>query len=507
MATAATAPLPAPPERQGYCPPPVLAEMIRDLYLEERTGLLIISRSGVEKRLHLDRGMIVAATSSLEDERLPAFMAQKGLIRPEEAESFKGLDDRRAAEAMTQRGRPEPDLLARAVRDLAQQVLTAVFRWEELEYRFLEAPLDPWPIQTDAVISFELIIRALRSMAGFDSVRAAVLRQDRAIRIAEDQYLPFDRLGLGPVEGYLVSRIDGKTRARDILALVPPSEEDGAARFLFGLLILGLAQFHPPLAPGMLSCAHLLRGDAEKRRREEAEFAEVRGLYKVACNGDPEALLGVPAGAPQEEVRAAYERMKERSDPSRFMRRVQTDLKEELQIVEARLLEAYLALQARGLGPAHSPTERRPADVDIQGMRKELSKTENQSVQEERVRAAEIYMAKARDYWKLGDYYNCIRHCEFAQTHNDSNPAIHSLLGQALAKNPDHRWQRRAEIALSRATQMEPFNPDHWVILGEFYRHNHLYGKARKAYERAIEILPTHPQAREALRDLPAAKS
>src|SRR5262245_25923575 len=213
MGAAAPAPTPSRGLR-GHCAPPALAELIRDLYLEERSGTLVIGRSGVEKQVILDRGMILAATSSLDDERLPAWLAGRGLILPDEAEALRRLDDRRVAETVAKRGGVSVETLAGAVRELALQVLTAVFRWPELDYRFVEGAPDPWPFTTDAVQSFEMIIRALRSMAGFEPVRDAVLRQERAVRLADDQYLPFDRLSLSSVEGYLLSRIDGRTRPR-----------------------------------------------------------------------------------------------------------------------------------------------------------------------------------------------------------------------------------------------------------------------------------------------------
>lgn len=508
--TGAAAAAPAVPRPlRGHCAPPALAELIRDLYLEERTGTLVIGRSGVEKQLVLDRGMILAATSSLEDERLPIWLLARGLIAPEEAERLRRLDDRQVAEAVVQRGGVDADTLATAIRELGLQVLTAVFRWEEMDYQFVEGDLVAWPFTTNAVQSFEMIIRALRSMAGFEPVREAVMRQERSIRMAEDQYLPFERIPLSPIEGYLVSRIDGRTKARDIVALVPPSDEETGTRFLFGLLILGLAQFHPPLGPGMLSCAHLLKGDEDKRRREEAEMAEVRACYALVTDGDPGALLGVPAGASQADIRTAYEQKKERFSASRFLKRVQVDLREELQIIEARLLEAFLALRTRPLDArmnAGAADGMGTVDVQTLGKRKELNKTEKQSDVEEAHRLAAVYLTKARDFWKLGDVYSCIRYCEFARTHNAGDAAIHSLLGQALARNPDHRWQRRAESALIRAAQLESFNPSHWYNLGEFYRQNRLHGKARRLYEKTLQLAPTHVEAQQALRDLPKGR-
>ena len=500
----------APSGIRGHCTPPALSEILRNLYLEERSGTLVISRSGIEKHVSLERGMIAAATSSLEDERLPAFLAQRGLIRPEEAESLRGLDDCRAAQAILSRGCVPGEMLTQAVRDLAQQVLTSVFHWEELEYHFQEGEALPWPVPTNVMISLELIIRALRSMAGFEAVKQAILRQERAVRLSDELYLPFDQLSLTPIEGFLVSRIDGHTRPRDVLAQLPPEEEETAARFMFGLLILGLAQFHPPIGPGMLTCGFLLRGDEEKRRREENERHEIHSFYEVCCAGDAAATLGLHEGSTPDDIKQAYEQKKERYDQGRYLRRVQVDLREELQIIEARLLEAFLALRARALEARQatiSGDRGSAAEYEITGKRKELSKTENQSVEEVRKQMAERYFNKARDYWKMGDIYNCIRYCEFAQSHHDTDAAIHSLLGQALALNPDHRWQRRAEVALVRATELEPFNPHHFVQLGELYRNNSLFSKARKQFEKAIEILPSHAQARQALKTLPASKN
>jgi hypothetical protein len=502
----AAASVPA-PELRGYCAPPALAEFIRDLYLGERTGILVISRSGVEKRLHLDRGMILAATSSVDDERLPAFMAARGLVPAETAEALRGLEDRQAVAVLLQRAQVSTEAVTEAVRDLAQQIMTGAFRWEELEYAFHEGPLAVWPVTTNVMVSFELIIRALRSMSGFDNLREAVLRQERAVRLSEDLFLPFDQLALAPIEGYLVSRIDGRTRPRDILAQIPPAEEDAAGRFLFGMLILGLAQFSPPLGPGMLSCDQLLRGDVEKRRREELEMTEIRKFYSLALNGDPATLLGVNAGSSQADICAAYDRRKEQFEPSRFLRRVQSELKEEIQIIEAKMLEAYLALRTRTMEEWYGGVGRDlSASIDTTGKRKELTKTKKQSVEENNLRLAEQYLAKARDYWKTGDIYNCIRYCEFARDNNEGDAAIHALLGQALARNPDHRWQKRAELSLTRATELDAFDPDYSFYLGEFYRNNRLFTKARRQYEKTLTLQPAHAGANRALASLPDLK-
>jgi tetratricopeptide (TPR) repeat protein len=494
------------PAFKGFCSPPALAELIRDLFLNERTGTLTLSRGGVEKRIFMDRGMILSVSSSLDDERLAAFLAQQGVIRPDEAEALKGLDDAQSLEVIRGRGKIPLEALLVGVRELAQQILTTLFRWDDLEYSFTEEAVAAGPLQTNVVISFELIIRALRSMSGFTPIKEALLRQDRGLRFSDQLYLPFDQLRLTPIEGFLVSRIEGQIKVRDILAQVPPSEEEAASRFLFGLLILGLAQFVPPIGSGSLSCDDLLRGEEEKRRREERERAEILEFYELAKGSPPAAILGIEEGSDAERVKTAYADLKERFAPTRFLKKIQVELREELQIIEARLLEAFLALRSRGLDSARAGaagSERvMNLDLDALSMRKELSKSERQSVEEERTRMAEQFLTKAREYWKVGDFFNCIRYCEFASNYNDKNAAAFGLLGQALARNPDYRWQKRAEAALLRAADLDAFSPDHFVALGNFYRAHGLHAKAKKHYEKALDIVPMHAGARQALDEL-----
>jgi tetratricopeptide (TPR) repeat protein len=496
----------APKSPRGFCSPAALAEIIRDLYLDENTGTLHLSRSGVEKRILLDRGMIMAASSSLPDETLAAVLVERGWMQPEEAEALKGLDDRQVGEIAARRGLLTSVMLQQANRDLAQRILTALFRWDDIEYRFEEGPVTAGLLESDVVVSFEMIIRALRSMVGFESIREALVRQDRTLRLSDQVYLPVDRLTLAPIEGFLLSRVDGQTKVRDVLAQMPPADEEAASRFLFGLLILGLVNFAPAISAGPLSCGDLVRGEEEKKKREDRERTEVTDYYRLVQQGTPQAILGITEEATQEQVKTAYLERKERFQPARFMKKVQQDLREELQIIEARLLEAFLKVRSEKLFAAKAAGQgtEKVVNLDLESLslRKELSKTEKQSMEEEKSRMAEQFFNKARDYFKMGDYFNCIRYCEFATSYSDRNAAVFGLLGQALMRNPDYRWQKRAESAFQRAAELEPFNPGHFVALGHFYESHGLLAKARREYEKTLELVPTHAEALASLRDL-----
>ena len=64
-----------------------LAEIFRDLYLGERSGVLSVARGNVEKRIFFDRGMILFAESGSDDEDLGRRLVNEGKISPGDRKS------------------------------------------------------------------------------------------------------------------------------------------------------------------------------------------------------------------------------------------------------------------------------------------------------------------------------------------------------------------------------------------------------------------------------------
>jgi hypothetical protein len=52
---------------QGHFSSHTLAEVFRDIYLGERTGILHLSRGTTTKQIYFDRGMILLAESNSDD--------------------------------------------------------------------------------------------------------------------------------------------------------------------------------------------------------------------------------------------------------------------------------------------------------------------------------------------------------------------------------------------------------------------------------------------------------
>ena len=489
--------------------PSSLAETVRDIFLSEQSGILVLSRTEVRKTLHFDRGMLFFADSSLEDEGLIDFLVSEKCLDISQASQIPGGrgDDLALARRILQTENVAPDRLQHAVRQLIQQVVVSTLRWDSGEFSFQETPPGGAAgLPGDVLVTFEIVMRGIRSMAGFTPIREALLRLDRPVKVSENLYLPLDRLSLHPIQGFALSRVDGSTRIREIASLIPPSEEDTALRFLFCLLLLGVIDISPPLGPGPLSVRELLSGDRERRERSERESAVIKEMYHAVSAGTPWDVLGLKPPATPNSIRRAYENRKEAFRPDRFLKKIQDAYREELLLIEGKLLEAYLALGQDSVRTASESAASGSGDVkldmDALALRKELTKTHSQEQAEEQARRAEQFYLKARDFFKSKDYHNAIQYCEQALKGNEGDPRYHFLLGQALLRNPDYKWQKRAEQCLLRAAELDPWNAEHFVHLGNFYRAHNLLRKAKKHFLRAAEVMPSHPEARKALSEM-----
>jgi tetratricopeptide (TPR) repeat protein len=488
--------------------PATLAEIFRDLFLTERSGILSLSRTEVRKRVHFDRGMIFFADSSLEDEGLIDFLVHARTLSARDLSGIPGArgDDRALAQWLFDSGKVPLEKLQQSVREQIQQVVTSTFRWDSGESSFQDTPPGGGEaFCTDVILTFEFLMHGIRSMSGFGPIREAMHRLDRKLKLSENLYLPLDKLALHPIQGFVLSRIDASTSIGEIASLIPPSDEDNALRFLFGLLILGIVEVSPPLGKGPLVVRNLLTGDREVRERGEREAAVVKEMCRALSSGTSWDALGISAGADVEVARKAYESRRDAFRPERFLKKIQEVYRDELLLIEGKLLEAYLAVSQNQMQTARQVSPHGGSvklNIDTLSMRKELSKTQNQELLEEQVRRAEQFFSKAREYFKAKDYHNAIQYCEQALKGNDADARFHFLLGQVLVRNPDYRWQKRAEQSLLRAAEIDPWNVEHFVHLGNFYRAHNLLRKAKKSFLKAVEMMPSHREAQKALSEM-----
>ncbi len=472
-----------------------LAEVLTDVYYGERSGVLSLRRQDLDKRIHFDRGIIAFAESPAPDESLGAVLVREGRLSSGAlAEARGSLDDGADAQDLA-RALVQRDLIARTaisqtMAEIVDRVVQSVFGWEEGEATFSEGKLSEPVFETDILTTVEVILNGVFCTSGFDVVHEAMRALDNRIRFCNPAPIPLERLTLSAAHGFILSRIDGATRLNDLLTLLPGEEEELAARFVFGLLVLRIVEFDPPISGGGFRVGDLVRLHVDQQALERVQERSIRQKYEQIRHQNPYEVLGLSPSATRDEIDRAYEQLKTQYGRERLVPQICERMREQLAIIESRLVEAFLTVTQPMPTPRRSAGPPEPSAVEGLAVRVELDRAKSQVALDEAVRVADVYFAKGKQSMREGDFHNAIQYGKLAISHHASDARYFCLLADCQARNPEARWQRMAEENYTRATQLDPWNPEYWISLARLYRRCGMHVRARRNFEEALKLVP-----------------
>jgi hypothetical protein len=225
----------------------VVPGVLRGLYVGRRTGTLTFVHEEERRGVHLRRGNIVNADTNVREDRLGAVLVRAGRLTEADrrrAEGFAVRDRKRFGSVLVELGVLDRETLEEALALHVDVVLSKVFSWTDGRYEFRpqdELPLDAGEV-TLRVSTGDLILKAARSVQDPDVVRYNLGDLGRVLLASSDPLLRFQQIRLGPLDGYVMSRVDGVMSAREILQLIPLPRPE-VERSLFGLLSTGVVEF------------------------------------------------------------------------------------------------------------------------------------------------------------------------------------------------------------------------------------------------------------------------
>jgi hypothetical protein len=237
-------------------PPPVadptpLFRLLREIYVGRKCGHLHVTSGHERRRLRMLKGRIVDASSDVEGERFGEVLVRYGLLSQSDLEralavvlrEHKKMGHVLGAMRLLDRPRLE-DALGLHVREVLLVALDrpgASFVFEEMSETLIDADL------TCRLSTGELILEATRCVQDPALVRRAIGDPSRILALSSDPLLRVQKITLTPIDGFVLSRIDGTLSAREVMSLIPLPAED-VERSLFGLLCTGMVG-HPDEEP------------------------------------------------------------------------------------------------------------------------------------------------------------------------------------------------------------------------------------------------------------------
>lgn len=485
-----------------------LAEIFADLYHAERSGVLRLKFEDIEKSVHFDRGIIVFAESPIATEDLGSTLLESGKLSAGALAEAKGslrgassVND--LARALVHRDLIKKQTVTRAMSTIVDDVVQSVFGWEDGQASFHEDQLDETLFETDILSTVEVILRGVSRMATFDPIFEAMRTLENRLQMRTPTPIPIERLTLSASQGFIISRMDGNTTLADLISMLPTEEEEAAARFVFGLLVLGVLEYDPPVGPGPFRVSDVVRDHEDRKALELLQEQRIRQQYEQVRGQNPHDVLGVKPGAGFDQIEGAYAQLKSECARESLLPRIRDRFKTELSVIESRLIEAYLTLTKPTRGASHRSDDEidpnRDKTLEDFQVRVEMDIARTKVEVDRANQVADTYFAKGRKCLREGDFHNAIQFTKLAISHNPSDARYFSMLGDCLARNPGHRWQRLAEENYTRATQLDPWNAEYWVSLGRLYKRRGMKLRARKNFEEALKLAPNRGEVQREL--------
>ena len=224
-APAAAGPAPQTPPGAGATSQPglslaegALPVVLRDLFLGKKSGTLHLFRQAKHMTLLIWEGNTIHAASNAPEDHLGPVAVREGLM----------------GDALTVH---------------AREVILQAFTWTEGSYRFEEQALAQELIANAPLrlSTPDLILDAVKRLTDPDVVRYHLGDVDRAARPSAHPRVKAMSVGLTPLDGYVLSRVDGRTTVRELMRIVP-GDRLAIMQSLFGLLCVGLIEYLPAAA-------------------------------------------------------------------------------------------------------------------------------------------------------------------------------------------------------------------------------------------------------------------
>jgi tetratricopeptide (TPR) repeat protein len=341
-----------------------LAEVLRRIALEERSGDLQVIAGRTIKSIYFDRGFVVLAASNLKTDRLGESLIERGRISRQElamAIMLMKTSRRKIGQALVQAGVMSEEELGRAVALQVNRIALSLFKVKDGIYSFDERPTNI-PVQLMVSLSiYRILLEGIRRMTKGNLILAALPSLEAPLRVSEQPPFTVDFSQLKPVE-QAVLRAAG--RGSSIQSITERVEEDRGRvlRACYGLLSAGLLEESSGRSPArplkvQEETGVFLLSDLEKKfAKIQATNARQEILMEFDALGRmAEAdLLKIDTEANPDDIQRAYDERRREWSTKRNLVAQERSLIVKVDQIQARLDRAYRQMLSEKEAPSLS---------------------------------------------------------------------------------------------------------------------------------------------------------
>ncbi|MFC2171048.1 DUF4388 domain-containing protein [Acidobacteriota bacterium] len=354
----------------------IFPQVLRNFYVNRRTGVLDIEGPGTHARVFLAGGSIVFASSEEKEKRIGEVLVRMEKLTKAQLEGIlaevpKGM---KFGRYLLDNCPVNIGDIHSAIEEQIRSIVLPIFNWTDGHYKFTEGV----EVDTDELVSSismaDLMIEGVRRMEDFEGIRDFMFELNPQLNLVDEPYARFQKLTLTGEEGYIFSRIDGSLTLKEICSLAPTPEEQ-TCRIVYALVAAGIVlgfdeaveqeEASETASPVEKTSKPVDVKEDVDEPEERAESPPVQVIPPIKTPSRtsqvlrPETMkkiallreqivsmshynvLGVGKDTPKHDITAAFQQRAARYHPDHFH---QAEVKEDLEIIFARIVEAWKVL-------------------------------------------------------------------------------------------------------------------------------------------------------------------
>ncbi|HEU4837106.1 MAG TPA: DUF4388 domain-containing protein [Pyrinomonadaceae bacterium] len=492
-----------------------LAELIREISSKSLSGRLRLEHERVQVVAYFEDGKFIYAASNARTLRIREYLKKAEAVSDQDLAQFnERISDTDLIKVLCTQKLLSPAVAEQVQTRQVADVLRLALLWTDGAWDF--EPRSRLGEQLNQKIDIdELLLEAARRLPG----KFAASRFENADEIITPVAEPLVNDNLLPAEAFLLSRVDGPTSVRELVAVSGLGHEETLGH-VYALALAGLLKRagwnsvfrgnQPAPAPAPKKIAPAPPPPVEREQSHEPNPQDLESfLVRVKNARTYYEVLGVQSDAAASDLKTVYYQLARRYHPDRFRKSDARQLPR-IEAAFARITQAYDTLrddQLRAGYDAKLAAHRKAEQIVDSAPKVSAPVAEPEAVVDSSAEPVVSATERAAAQFKeglaaieLGQNQVALALFASASRAVPNEPRYRASYGQLLASNEATR--RAAEAELSAAVKLDPKNAGYRMLLAELYRDLGLKLRAKGEAERAVAADPNNRKARDLLRTL-----
>lgn len=460
-----------------------LPKILVFLNRNRKTGTLIVKTPTFTKKVYLDRGEAIFASSTYEDDRLGEMLIKAGKITIEQyersVEELLKKTGKRQGTIVVELGYLTPKELFWGVKYQVREIICSLFQLKDAEYEFEEGVIPANEVITLKMSMGSLIYECIKRIDNVTRIKKEMPSVDSVLTLSSDPLSLFQNIELSPQDREMLSMIDGQKTIKELIKSSPAGSFE-PLKTLYVLWSIGMVEEKEVVMEKAEEMVPVEELWGPPLGEEEAFMNKVDEMYANLDSLSPDELLEIAEGSDAETIKKNYYRLSKEYHPDRYFSSPDPLLKEKLTVIFDALTRAYTLLK------------------DDQERRRYFNSLGKVKKQEDFiVLTAEEQFKRGVGEYKKGNFWGASDSFKWAIKLAPENAMYWSYLSLSLSKIPNRL--KDAEEALLQAIKLEPNNAEHYVNLGLIYVRAGMKRRASSQFEKALKLDPDNVEAKRGL--------